>query len=193
MQKRMADVEAQLAGSGPVEEFNPSESLVTGYLRDNPRKVLCADCLARELDLHPASAIEPILAAGRPLNALVGAARGPHGVFSSRAASMALPPRSHRAQPRHGAPGLFFWFLGPGENPALAQPAPRGHPPPACPRSQGAGRLGRRRGPGWASEGGATAPERAARLVARGLRIDVTRCYVLPPPAMSFSATCGGS
>jgi hypothetical protein len=63
VQKRMAHVEAQLAGSGPVEEFNPTESLVHGYLRDNPRKVLCADCLARELDLQPASAVEPILAA----------------------------------------------------------------------------------------------------------------------------------
>jgi hypothetical protein len=60
----MADVEAQLAGSGPVEEFNPDrESRARVPARDNPRKVLCADCLARALDLHPASAVEPILAA----------------------------------------------------------------------------------------------------------------------------------
>ena len=32
-----------------VEQFNLAESLVRGHLRDIPRQVRCADCLAREL------------------------------------------------------------------------------------------------------------------------------------------------
>ena len=58
-----------------VEQFNLAESLVRGHLRDIPRQVRCADCLARELHLPP-SDVGPILAAlaerqppvrGRPL------------------------------------------------------------------------------------------------------------------------------
>ena len=44
-----------------VEQFNLTESLVRGHLRDIPRQVRCADCLARELRLPP-SDIGPILA-----------------------------------------------------------------------------------------------------------------------------------
>ena len=45
-----------------VEQFNLAESLVRGHLRDIPRQVRCADCLARELHLPP-SDVGPILAA----------------------------------------------------------------------------------------------------------------------------------
>ena len=44
-----------------VEQFNLTESLVRGHLRDIPRQVRCAICLARELHLSP-SDIGPILA-----------------------------------------------------------------------------------------------------------------------------------
>jgi len=44
-----------------VEQFNLAESLVRGHLRDIPRQVRCAICLARELHLSP-SDIGPILA-----------------------------------------------------------------------------------------------------------------------------------
>jgi hypothetical protein len=43
-----------------VEQFNLTESLVRGHLRDIPRQVRCADCFARELHLPPGD-IGPIL------------------------------------------------------------------------------------------------------------------------------------
>ena len=45
-----------------VEQFNLAESLVRGHLRDIPRQVRCADCLARELHLPPGD-VGPVLAA----------------------------------------------------------------------------------------------------------------------------------
>jgi hypothetical protein len=46
----------------PVAQFNLTESLVRGHLRDMMGEARCANCLARELDLPAASDIMPILA-----------------------------------------------------------------------------------------------------------------------------------
>ena len=46
----------------PVAQFNLTESLVRGHLRDRMGEARCANCLARELDLPTASDIMPILA-----------------------------------------------------------------------------------------------------------------------------------
>jgi hypothetical protein len=45
----------------PVAQFNLTESLVRGHLRDMSGQVRCAICLARELYLLP-GAIVPVLA-----------------------------------------------------------------------------------------------------------------------------------
>jgi hypothetical protein len=46
----------------PAMDFNNlTESVVRQHLRDHPGEVRCADCLARDLGLHPGSAITPIL------------------------------------------------------------------------------------------------------------------------------------
>lgn len=39
-----------------------TESAVRQHLRDHPGTVRCADCLARDLGLHPGSALAPVLA-----------------------------------------------------------------------------------------------------------------------------------
>lgn len=46
----------------PVMDFNLMESVVRQHLRDHPGEVRCADCLARDLGLHPSTAISPIMA-----------------------------------------------------------------------------------------------------------------------------------
>jgi hypothetical protein len=46
----------------PVVDFNLMESVVRQHLRDHPGEVRCADCLARDLGLHPSTAIASVLA-----------------------------------------------------------------------------------------------------------------------------------
>jgi len=43
-------------------DSNLTESVVRQHLRDHPGEVRCADCLARDLDLHPGTVISPIMA-----------------------------------------------------------------------------------------------------------------------------------
>jgi hypothetical protein len=69
-----------------VEQFNLTESLVRGHLRDIPRQVRCAICLARELHLSP-SDIGPILATlaeRQPRSRQAAAAAAPTGSCTCR-------------------------------------------------------------------------------------------------------------
>src|SRR4029453_3355812 len=56
----MADVDDLL--DCPVVDSNLTESVVRPHLRDHPGEARCADCVARDLGLHPSTAISPILA-----------------------------------------------------------------------------------------------------------------------------------